>query len=83
MSKPYLIGHDKLTAEEIERYRPYHEMTAFELGYWSYGKCDVSCPFSADSVDGQAWDRGAECAMRRTELKRYSWGDELAIERKL
>lgn len=56
----------ELTAEEIERYAPYHTYPEFQLGFDEYGsglwhgnRCDEN------TVGGQAYDRGAECAMRR------------------
>ncbi len=56
----------ELTREEIDRYDGYHKLPAFEQGFKDYEAC--GCDYSnhdADSVDGQAYDRGAECAMRR------------------
>ena len=57
-----------LTQDDIERYAPYHTMEAFRWGYEFYmaGKWVGAEPLScnADSVAGQAYDRGAECAMR-------------------
>lgn len=54
-------------------YRPYDNYAAFVEGIRAYalGKC-IS-PYSPDSVEAQAFDRGAEYAMR---LKR--WGDEVS-----
>ncbi len=52
-----------LTKEEIERYAPYHTMPEFKHGYDDYNEC---APFADyENVAGQAYDRGAECAMRR------------------
>jgi hypothetical protein len=59
----------QLTLEDIERYAPYHEWPEFRQGYSDYESSFLSCPYSADSVQAQAWDRGHECAMlqrRRT-----------------
>jgi hypothetical protein len=55
----------KLTAEEIERYRPYHLWPAFEFGFNDYNDCR-NRHFDSDTAAGQAYDRGAECAMRRS-----------------
>jgi hypothetical protein len=53
-----------LTPEEIERYAPYHTYPAFRRGYDDYmeSRHDWSV---INTVDGRAYDRGAECAMRR------------------
>jgi hypothetical protein len=59
----------KLTLEDVERYAPYHEWPEFRQGYSDYESSFLSCPYSADSVQAQAWDQGHECAMlqrRRT-----------------
>lgn len=56
----------ELTPEEIERYAPYHTMRAFAAGFSDYS--ENSCygaTWNDDGVNGQAYDRGAECAMRR------------------
>ncbi len=59
----------KLTSADIERYAPYHTMPAFEAGYKAYNEgCNTLCPYG-DTVDGQAWDRGAECAMRHARWR--------------
>jgi hypothetical protein len=56
----------KLTVYEIARYAPYHTFPAFKPGYDDYFRPFVDClPGSPDGVEGQAYDRGAECAMRR------------------
>jgi hypothetical protein len=53
-----------LTLEEIERYAPYHAYPAFRRGYDDYmeSRHDWSV---INTVEGRAYDRGAECAMRR------------------
>jgi len=51
-----------LTPEEVKRYAPYHTMAAFALGFCDYNSCHYQ---DLPGVDGQAYDRGAECAMRR------------------
>jgi hypothetical protein len=53
-----------LTPEELERYAPYHTYPAFRRGYDDYmeSRHDWSV---INTVEGQAYDRGAECAMRR------------------
>jgi len=54
-------------SEIAAEYAPYNTMAAFELGADAYrnGRA-ADCPFSADSVAAQAWDRGACAAMRFT-----------------
>ena len=49
-------------------YRPYHEMPAFAQGVSAYMDRNYACPYSepSEGVKAQAWDRGAECAMRFT-----------------
>jgi hypothetical protein len=53
-----------LTPEEIERYAPYHTMCEFETGFTDY-ELGQNFSDSFHDVAGQAYDRGAECAMRR------------------
>jgi hypothetical protein len=59
----------KLTNEEIERYAPYHEMPTFAYGFYEYvggGDGAISIGHGRYSGDAQqAYDREAECAMRR------------------
>ena len=55
-----------LTKEEIERYQPYHTMPAFAFGFRDYMECKF-LDYGMEDVDGQAYDRGAECAMRRQQ----------------
>ncbi len=43
-------------------YAPYHTMVAFEVGFDTYINNWMSR--DCDGVDGQAYDRGMECAMR-------------------
>jgi hypothetical protein len=62
----------KLTPDEIKKYAPYHTMEAFEQGY-AQARVHLSrCPHDRKSVDAQAWDRGAELAMRHrlAEMRR-------------
>lgn len=47
-------------AELLEEYAPYNRMQAFREGFIA-GKEN---PYNPDSVEAQAWDRGAEAAMR-------------------
>ena len=57
-----------LTPDEIERYAPYHTLGAFESGMRAYTSSPYGRthnPFYPNSVAAQAYDRGAECAMRR------------------
>jgi hypothetical protein len=53
----------EMSQAEIERYAPYHTFPEFAEGYADYkaGLRDIGY----DGVGGQAYDRGAECAMRR------------------
>jgi hypothetical protein len=59
-----------LTHEEVQRYAPYHEITEFWYGFREYQN---GCAYKLqklgyplrNSVAEQAYDRGAECAMRR------------------
>lgn len=53
-----------------EDYAPYNTFPAFTKGYNAYLKCNPVCPFDPDSVDAQAWDRGAEYAMRLARFNR-------------
>jgi hypothetical protein len=56
----------KLTDEEIDRYAPYHTWSEFTEGYDDYVLGHRARePLNHDSVASQAYDRGAECAMRR------------------
>jgi hypothetical protein len=50
----------ELTHAEIERYAPYHTFPEFERGYMEYPSRR-----EMEGVAGQAYDRGAELAMRR------------------
>ena len=62
-----------LTPEEIERYAPYHTFPEFAQGFdaymaklpWPIARKDRG--INANSVGGQAYDRGLECAMRRRQ----------------
>lgn len=49
-------------------YRPYHTMPAFAKGAENYMDRNYECPYSEphQGLHAQAWDRGAECAMRFT-----------------
>ena len=62
----------KLAPEEIERYAPYHTMPAFQQGYEQARVHLSRCPHDSDSVEAQAWDRGAELAIRHrlAEMRR-------------
>jgi hypothetical protein len=46
-------------------YAPYDQMPAFMEGATAYMERRYDQPYG-DSVAGQAWDRGMECAMRFT-----------------
>ena len=52
-----------LTNKDIEMYAPFHTMEAFRRGYYDYfvGRIDNA---DCHGVARQAYDRGAECAVR-------------------
>lgn len=63
----------KLTPDELDRYAPYHTWSEFTMGHDDYMLgvttghwVDRSDP---NSVGGQAYDRGAEFAMRRWQAQ--------------
>ena len=62
-----------LTRDEIARYRPYHTMVKFWEGFRDYR---AGRRVEHPGVFGQAYDRGAECAMRRTRGFRPAWEEE-------
>lgn len=41
---------------------PYHEYPEFEQGFKDYREGITRCPYDPNSVQAQAWDRGAEYA---------------------
>ena len=51
-----------LSQDDIERYAPYHNFAEFEIGYHDYLAGRNNPHMSG--VGQQAYDRGAECAMR-------------------
>jgi hypothetical protein len=53
-----------MMSELLAEYAPYNAMQAFHDGWKDYEHGHYHCPFSANSVEGQAWDRGMEAAMR-------------------
>jgi hypothetical protein len=57
---------DMMISTSIWReYEPYNQLEAFVRGYQDYVARRLGLePYPADSVDGQAYDRGLECAMR-------------------
>lgn len=65
----------QLTQDEIERYAPYHTVLPFQHGYEDYMAGNRSREPGSDSVGGQAYDRGAECAMRR-QMAQYKTKSE-------
>jgi hypothetical protein len=65
-------GNMDLTPEEIERYAPYHTMPEFEEAYAAYSQGGNWNSPNYEGVAAQAYDRGAECAMRRAELRRMA-----------
>jgi hypothetical protein len=59
-----------LTPEEIERYAPYHKFKMFQIGFDDHNAGERwDHAFTQDSAEGQAYDRGAECAMRRLRIR--------------
>lgn len=50
-------------------YAPYNTMAAFQAGYQDY--MDGTKPFDLDGVDGQAYDRGQEAAMKVNRAARW------------
>jgi hypothetical protein len=61
----------------IRQYEPYSKLDAFWHGYQDYvaGRLGQE-PYPADSVEGQAYDRGLEAA-KRTERKVREAGYQL------
>lgn len=61
------IYPDQLTNVEGDaiavQYAPYENYAEFWFGFIDYQN-GRACPYGEDSVAGQAWDRGAEAAMR-------------------
>lgn len=56
----------KLTPEEVERYAPYHNFAEFWIGFDEYTRGHMRVgAYEFQGVGGQAYDRGAELAMRR------------------
>jgi hypothetical protein len=55
----------KLTPDELKRYAPYHTWTEFTEGHDDYVLGNCSREPLEGGVEAQAYDRGAECAMRR------------------
>jgi hypothetical protein len=51
------------------QYAPYSDMHAFMIGTLAYAKGNWRCPYGEDSVEGQAWDRGLEYAMRLERVR--------------
>lgn len=52
------------------RYAPYDKMAAFEEGYRAYMEGRVPA-HAIGGVEGQAYDRGAEAAMRVLKMERW------------
>lgn len=58
----------KLTAAELERYAPYQMWSEFTEGFDDYVLGHRARePINQDSAAAQAYDRGAECAMKRKQ----------------
>lgn len=56
-----------MTADDIIlSYGAYADMAAFWTGYIL--RLRTACPFAADSVEAQAFDRGQECQARIARL---------------
>jgi len=51
-------------AELRNEYRPYDTLPAFDEGFRDYQLGNYSYGARYHGVAGQAWDRGAECAMK-------------------
>jgi hypothetical protein len=74
----------QLTPEEVERYRPYHTIPDFEWGYTDYEAGIWSAALkrnilNPDSFAAQAYESGAECAMRRKIRRALSQKDFLLL----
>lgn len=50
-------------------YAPYPKFPAFTQGVMAYACNSYTCPYSANSVEGQAWDRGLEYGMKINQWK--------------
>jgi hypothetical protein len=48
----------------LEDYAPYHLFEAFAEGVGDYRRARLTGPYGRHGVEAQAWDRGAEYAMR-------------------
>jgi hypothetical protein len=53
-----------MKSELLAEYTPYFRMQSFYDGWKAYEQGNYQCPYNANSVDAQAWDRGLEAAMR-------------------
>lgn len=60
----------KFSQEEIDRYAPYQMMVEFGDGYTDWVLGNPYRQSFYNGVAGQAYDRGAECAMRRQRTKK-------------
>lgn len=49
----------------VAEYEPYNRLPAFRRGI---GRCEAANPYAPDSVEAQAFDRGAEAALRIRRL---------------
>jgi hypothetical protein len=66
----------KITADDIQRYAPYHAMKAFRIGYQD---CEVGIhksPYDPGSLEAPAWDAGHECGKEHIRLA----ADKLCVE---
>jgi len=54
-------------------YAPYNLYQSFEEGFLAYQAGKIHNPYP-DGIDAQAWDRGAECAMRVWRWERENVG---------
>jgi hypothetical protein len=58
-----------MTLEELKaQYAPYHTMPQFARGFADYQAGHPDYQYAGD-VDQQAYDRGAECAMRWERMR--------------
>jgi hypothetical protein len=59
-----------------EEYAPYNKMPAFKQGVKDYQAGKMRSPYSANSVEGQAYDRGQEYAMKMQREDRDVGSDD-------
>jgi hypothetical protein len=60
-----------MTLDQLKAlYAPYHNFRSFEVGFREYDFISVSSRFTNLNASAQAYDRGAECAMRWARYRR-------------